>query len=149
MSLKWAVLLLLVLFSCGTKGTQRECLSVSDWQLQWDSLSRAPMSAISVAIESKDSVGFENGVVQMQDVFESLESLAKSAPCYTPDSLEPLLRHQLQFQDSLVRTWLPALRLLMRANLSLAERSSVTQVLELMQASAEGQRQRRDQLRVR
>lgn len=149
MSLKWAVLLLLVLFSCGTKGTQRECLSVSDWQVQWDSLSRAPMSAISVAIESKDSIGFEKELNQMQEVFESLEAVAKSASCYSPDSLEPLLQHQLKFQDSLVGQWLPALRPLMRANLSLAERSCVTQVLELMQASAEGQRQRRDQLRIR
>lgn len=147
MSLKWALLLFGFLASCGTKKEETKCLSVSDWQLEWDSLSHAPLSAISVAIESKDSVGFEQGMLQMQEVLESLEEMVETAPCYSPDSLKHLLRDQAQFQDSLVRLWLPSLRPLMRANLSLAEKSTITQVLERMQASAEDQVLRSSQLR--
>lgn len=88
--------LLFLLLGCGPNSEKEECLQVSDWQQNLDSLSKPALEQISVALQEKDSLALESGISVLQNVLKqakaSAESLGSSFRFPTLDSFKEMLK---------------------------------------------------------
>jgi len=138
--------LLFLLFACQPKTEQDECLTLAEWQHELDSIDTPGLEQVILALDQKDSMNFEKGIVSVQRANQQAKKRLEKLGCLKPDSLRFVLDLHLKTRDSLARVWLPGLRPLLKTNLSLDEKEQLGKTVEAMQAAASRQRDWAEQL---